>query len=90
MDWKITATAFGALFLAELGDKTQLTALTLAASTRQPMAVFVGASAALVAATLIGVLAGATFGEVVPLGIVRKIAAVAFIVIGVAMLLGWL
>jgi hypothetical protein len=38
--------------------------------------------------TLIGVLAGAMFGEVVPLGIVRKVAAVAFIVIGVAMLLG--
>jgi putative Ca2+/H+ antiporter (TMEM165/GDT1 family) len=36
MDWMIAATAFGALFLAELGDKTQLTALTLAASMRQP------------------------------------------------------
>jgi putative Ca2+/H+ antiporter (TMEM165/GDT1 family) len=90
MDWKVAATAFGALFLAELGDKTQLTALTLAASTRQPIAVFVGASAALVAVTLIGVLAGAAFGEVVPLGLIRKVAAVAFIVIGVTMLLGWL
>ena len=90
MDWKVAATAFGALFLAELGDKTQLTALTLAASTRQPIAVFVGASAALVAVTLIGVLAGAAFGEVVPLGIIRKVAAVAFIVIGVTMLFGWL
>jgi putative Ca2+/H+ antiporter (TMEM165/GDT1 family) len=90
MDWKVAATAFGALFLAELGDKTQLTALTLAASTRQPIAVFVGASAALVAVTLIGVLAGSAFGEVVPLGLIRKVAAVAFIVIGVTMLLGWL
>lgn len=90
MDWKIAATAFGAIFLAELGDKTQLTALTLTASTRQPLAVFIGASAALVAVTLLGVVAGAALGEALPLDLIRKAAAVAFIAIGVAMLLGWM
>jgi len=89
MDWKVAATAFGAVFLAELGDKTQLAALTLSASTRQPLGVFLGASAALVVVTLLGVVAGAVLGEVLPLDIIRTVAAVAFIAIGVAMLAGW-
>jgi putative Ca2+/H+ antiporter (TMEM165/GDT1 family) len=86
----VAATAFGAVFLAELGDKTQLAALTLTGSTRQPLAIFVGASAALVMATLIGVVAGAALGEVLPLLLIRRLAAVAFIAAGVAMLAGWL
>lgn len=90
MDWTIAATAFGAVFLAELGDKTQLTALTLTASTGRPLAVFVGASAALVAVTLIGVMVGGALGEVLPLVAIRKAAAVAFIAIGVAMLANWM
>jgi putative Ca2+/H+ antiporter (TMEM165/GDT1 family) len=89
MDWKIAATAFGAVFLAELGDKTQLAALTLTASTGRPLAVFAGASAALVLVTLVGVGVGAALGELLPLTVVRKAAAVAFIAIGGAMLAGW-
>jgi putative Ca2+/H+ antiporter (TMEM165/GDT1 family) len=90
MEWRVIATAFTAVFLAELGDKTQLAALTLTASTRQPIAIFVGASAALVAVTLIGVAAGAALGEVLPLALIQRLAAVAFIAVGVAMLVGWL
>jgi putative Ca2+/H+ antiporter (TMEM165/GDT1 family) len=49
MDWKLILSTFGVIFLAELGDKTQLAAVTLSASTRKPLAVFIGASLALVA-----------------------------------------
>ncbi len=87
MDWKLIASTFGAIFLAELGDKTQLAAVTLAASTRQPVAVFVGASLALVAVSAVGVAVGAGLAEVLPLALIRKASAVAFICIGAAMLL---
>jgi putative Ca2+/H+ antiporter (TMEM165/GDT1 family) len=90
MDWKLIASTFGAIFLAELGDKTQLAAVTLAASTRQPVAVFVGASLALVAVSAVGVAVGAGLAEVLPLGLIRKVSAAAFILIGIAMLLDWM
>jgi len=63
-EFDVVTSAFGAVFLAELGDKTQLAAVTLTASTRQPLAVFVGASTALVAVTLLGVVAGAALADV--------------------------
>ena len=90
MDWKLIASTFGVLFLAELGDKTQLAAMTLSASSHKPLSVFIGASLGLAAVTAVGVVVGAGLAEIIPLGIVRKVAAAAFIIIGVAMLLDWL
>jgi putative Ca2+/H+ antiporter (TMEM165/GDT1 family) len=90
MNWTLIASTFGAIFLAELGDKTQLAAVTLAASTKQPVAVFVGASLALVAVSAVGVGVGAGLAEALPLALIRKVSAVAFIAIGIAMLLDWL
>jgi putative Ca2+/H+ antiporter (TMEM165/GDT1 family) len=90
MDWKLIGSTFGAIFLAELGDKTQLAAVTLSASTKQPLAVFVGASLALVAVSALGVAVGAGLAETLPMAPVRKVSAAAFILIGVAMLLDWL
>lgn len=90
MDWKLIASTFGVIFLAELGDKTQLAALTLSASTKQPLAVLIGASLALVAVSAIGVAVGAGLAEVIPMQVVRKVSAAAFVVIGLAMLLDWI
>ncbi len=90
MDWKLAASAFGAVFLAELGDKTQLAAISLAASSNRPVSVFAGASAALVTVTLLGVLLGAALTNVLPLAYLRKAGALAFVAIGIAMLLDWL
>ncbi|MFN8643581.1 MAG: TMEM165/GDT1 family protein [Candidatus Binatia bacterium] len=90
MDWKLILSTFGAIFLAELGDKTQLAAVTLSASTKQPLAVFVGASVALVAVSAVGVIVGAGLAEVIPLTLVRKISAAAFVLIGIAMLMEWI
>ncbi len=90
MDWKLILSTFGIVFLAELGDKTQLAALTLTASSKRPLSVFVGTSVALVAVSAIGILVGAAAAEVVPLALVRKVSAAAFILVGVAMLLDWL
>ncbi len=88
MDWKIFSTAFITLFLAELGDKTQLAVITMSANTESKISVFVGASLALVAVTLLGVLGGSLLTQVVPAEWLHRIVAVAFIAIGVLMLLG--
>ena len=88
MDLRVLLTTFGIIFLAEMGDKTQLAAMTMAAQTKRPWAVFIGASLALAAVSALGVIVGATLGNYVPLEWVKRIAAVAFIVIGVLMLAG--
>lgn len=88
MDWKVFATAFVTLFLAELGDKTQLAVITMSADTNSKFSVFLGAAFALVAVTLIGVLVGGVLSQYVPTEWLQRIVAAAFIIIGVLMLLG--
>jgi len=88
MDLRLIATTFTTLFLAELGDKTQLAVLSLTASSRQPLAVFVGAALALLAVTAIGVLVGEGVSRIVPPWLIQKAAALVFIAIGVILLLG--
>ncbi|HZN09511.1 MAG TPA: TMEM165/GDT1 family protein [Pyrinomonadaceae bacterium] len=88
MDLRVMLTTLGIIFLAEMGDKTQLAAMTMSAQTKKPWAVFIGASVALAAVSAIGVLVGGVIGQYVPLEWVKRVAALAFIVIGVLMLMG--
>jgi putative Ca2+/H+ antiporter (TMEM165/GDT1 family) len=88
MEWKIFGTAFLTLFLAELGDKTQLAIITLTAKTESKVAVFLGASLALVLVSLLAVLVGGVLSQYVPVEWLQRIVAIAFIVIGVLMLFG--
>lgn len=82
MDWKIAATAFTTLLLAEMGDKTQLAVITLTASSGKPWAVLLGGTAALTAVTAVGVVFGGAALKVVPEETLKRIAASAFIAIG--------
>jgi putative Ca2+/H+ antiporter (TMEM165/GDT1 family) len=88
MDWRVFLTTFGVIFLAEMGDKTQLAAMTMSAQTRKPWAVFIGSALALALVSGIGVVVGGVIGEYVPLVWVKRVAAFAFILIGVLMLAG--
>ncbi len=88
MDWKIFASAFVTLFLAELGDKTQLAVITMTAKTDSKLSVFLGASLALVAVTALGVLFGGILTQYIPTEWLQRIVAAAFIIIGVLMLFG--
>lgn len=56
--WRVFASTFGAILLAEIGDKTQLTTLLMSAESGQPWIVFIGSGTALVATSLIGVALG--------------------------------
>lgn len=86
MELKALWTAFSAVFLAEIGDKTQLAVITLSASTKAPISVFVGAAAALVLITAIGAVVGRGIAGVVPEAIVRRAAGGLFVAIGAWML----
>jgi putative Ca2+/H+ antiporter (TMEM165/GDT1 family) len=86
MDLRIFLTTFGVIFLAEMGDKTQLAAMTMAAQTKRPWSVFLAAALALAAVSALGVLVGSLIGDYLPIIWVKRVAACAFIVIGILML----
>lgn len=88
MNFKTFLTTFGLIFLAELGDKTQLATITMAAQTKQPWTVFLGSSLALASVSLIGVVLGTVLANYINADYLHKAAAVAFIVIGALMLWG--
>ena len=76
---------FVTLFVAELGDKTQLAVISMTSKTQEPIKVFIGAACALVLVTLLGVLVGEVLVRYVPVTVIKKIAAAAFVVIGILM-----
>lgn len=83
MDWKIFFTTFLTIFLAEMGDKTQIAAFTLAGSSKKPWTIFTAASLGLVLVTALGVLFGGIIAERIPAPLIKKGSAILFIAIGV-------
>ncbi len=83
MDWKVFLTIFGTVFLAELGDKTQLaTVLFATRESLHPMVVFTAASLALIATTAVGVAAGNFIADQIDTRILSYVAGAGFIMIG--------
>lgn len=70
------------VFLSELGDKSQLAAITLGSNCKSPRAVFLGTAAALVLTSLLGVLAGQGMAQLLPTHLLKAIAAIGFAVMG--------
>ena len=87
MDWNVLFSTFGLVFVAELGDKTQLAVLTQTCKYRQPWPVFLGASLALTAVTALGAAGGQVLGQFIPEPVLRILAALAFVAMGA--LIGW-
>ncbi len=83
MEYKVLFTVFLAVFLAELGDKTQLATMLFAADKEvSKLTVFIGASLALIIASGIGVLAGSAISEYISEKHLQYIAGIGFITIG--------
>ncbi len=83
MDWKIFALIFVSVFIAELGDKTQLATMLFATDKEiGKLTVFLAASAALIVASALGVLAGSLLSEYINEKYLHYIAGVGFIAIG--------
>ena len=87
MDLKVLLTTFGMIFLAELGDKTQLATLAFAAESKSRLAVFIGSAAALVLTSLLAVMLGAAVSRVVPANYIKTGAGALFIILGLWMVL---
>ena len=79
-------TTFITIFLAEMGDKTQLTTITLSSTTNKPLAVFIGSSIALVLATLLGALAGGSIANLIPAFLLKLLSGIVFLIIGINLL----
>ena len=75
-------TTFFTVFLAEMGDKTQLTTITLSSTTNKPLAVFIGSSVALILATLLGALAGGSIANLIPAFLLKLLSGIVFLIIG--------
>ena len=80
-------STFLTVFLAELGDKTQLATLTLSGTSNKPLAVFLGSSSALVLASLLGALAGGSISNFLPEVVLKSIASITFFIIGIRLFL---
>jgi len=83
VDWKLFLTTFATLFVAELGDKTQLACMLMTAETRKPWTVFLGSSLALVTVSFLGVMLASFVCQYISPNIIKKVAAVAFMFMGV-------
>lgn len=86
--WKVFSMAFGSVFLAELGDKTQLLTGKLQATHKLPVAIFLGAASALVVSSLMAVLLGDVLHRMLPEQCINDLFGMLFIFIGVLMLMG--
>ena len=76
-------STFITIFIAELGDKTQLATLTMSGTSNKPLAVFLGSSSALVLASLVGALAGGSISKFLPEIILKSIASITFFTLGI-------
>jgi len=75
-------TTFTTVFLAELGDKTQLAALLLSAQSGKPGVVFIGASLALICSSLVGVLLGRWLSKLMPPQQLERLAGILMVALG--------
>jgi len=83
----LLASTFATVFLAELGDKTQLAIVSISGTSNRPGAVFAGSSFALVLASLVGAAAGGSLSSVIPADALQLAASVGFLILGIRLIL---
>ncbi len=79
-------STFTTVFLAELGDKTQLATVAISGSSNRPLAVFLGSSTALVLASLLGAMAGGSVAQLIPENVLKLIAGLGLFGIGLKLI----
>jgi len=83
----LLGSTFITVFLAELGDKTQLAIVSISGTTSRPGAVFAGSAAALVLASLVGAAAGGSLSSLIPPDALQLLASVGFLILGSRLIL---
>jgi putative Ca2+/H+ antiporter (TMEM165/GDT1 family) len=88
MDFKVLSTVFTSVFIAELGDKTQLATMLFASDQNtSKLTIFIGAALALVVTSAIGVIAGSAISQYLSEKTLHYLAGIGFIAIGLWTLL---
>jgi len=87
MELKVMLTTFGMIFLAELGDKTQLATFAFAAESKTKLAVFIGSAGALIVTSLLAVVFGSAISRLIPPNYIKMGAGGLFVVLGAWMLM---
>ncbi len=85
MDWKLTLATFTTIFVAELGDKTQVATIALASQSKSTLSILIGVVVALALAGIIGVFAGRLFAQFINPQILKYTAGSLLIVMGIWM-----
>ena len=83
----LLGSTFITVFLAELGDKTQLAIVSISGTTSRPGAVFAGSAAALVLASMVGAAAGGSLSSLIPPDALQLLASVGFLILGSRLIL---
>ncbi|MEB3259702.1 MAG: TMEM165/GDT1 family protein [Cyanobacteriota bacterium] len=83
----LLASTFATVFLAELGDKTQLAIVSISGTSSRPGAVFAGSALALVLASLLGSAAGGSLTRVLPTDWLQLAASAGFLLLGLRLIL---
>lgn len=86
MDWQLFGLSFITVFIAEIGDKSQLAAIALGGSSKSPRAVFLGSTTALILASFLGVIAGGAVAQILPTRFLKIMAALGFLAIALKIL----
>ena len=86
MDFTLLLSTFITVFLAELGDKTQLATVAISGTTNRPFAVFLGSASALVFASLLGAMAGGSMAAFIPENLLQLLASLGFLIIGLRLM----
>jgi putative Ca2+/H+ antiporter (TMEM165/GDT1 family) len=82
----LLASTFATVFLAELGDKTQLAIVSISGTSSRPGAVFAGSAVALVLASLLGSAAGGSLTRVIPTDWLQLAASAGFLLLGLRLI----
>ena len=83
----LLGSTFITVFLAELGDKTQLAIVSISGTTSRPGAVFAGSATALVLASMVGAAAGGSLSSLIPPDALQLLASVGFLILGSRLIL---
>ncbi len=89
MDLKVFISTFVMIFLAELGDKTQLATLSFSAESNSRLSVFLGSACALILTSLLAVLFGGLVSKFVPENVIKLSAGALFIILGLWMIISY-
>lgn len=87
MDWQLLGLTFTTVFVAEIGDKSQLAAIALGGNSKLPTAVFLGCIAALLTASFLGVMLGGGVAQLLPTRLLKALAAVGFTLLALKLLI---